>query len=124
MNILIDTHIFLWILMAPQKLSQSQRQALESPFNRFYLSSISVSELMIKESIGKLSMSFDPIEWAKKSGLELLSYSAQDAVALKSLPMLHKDPFDRMLIAQAQSQSMTLMSSDGKFPQYGFDIIS
>ena len=74
---------------------------------------------MIKSSIGKLALNFDPIQAAIDSGLNLLPYHAIDAVALADLPFHHKDPFDRMLIAQAQTQNMQIMSSDTVFGLYG-----
>lgn len=74
---------------------------------------------MIKLSIGKLVVDFDPIQAAIDSGLKLLPYQAIDAVALSHLPFHHKDPFDRMLIAQAKTQNMQIMSSDRFFALYG-----
>jgi PIN domain nuclease of toxin-antitoxin system len=100
MNILVDTHIFIWILKAPEKISAEHLHLLKSPHN-FFLSSISITELLIKSSIGKLNVNYNPVEMALKSGLKLLDYSADDASQLKNLPLHHKDPFDRMLIAQS-----------------------
>ncbi len=73
---------------------------------------------MIKSSIGKLEVNFDPIEIAKKSGFELLDFSAEDALALKDLPFHHKDPFDRMLISQALNRKYALMTDDAKMVKY------
>ncbi|RYY78111.1 MAG: type II toxin-antitoxin system VapC family toxin [Moraxellaceae bacterium] len=119
MNILIDTHIFLWLLKTPKQLSKQQVETFKNPQNQFYLSSISIAEIMIKLSIGKLVVDFDPIQAAIDSGLKLLPYQAIDAVALANLPFHHKDPFDRMLIAQAKTQNMQMMSSDTVFGLYG-----
>lgn len=119
MNILIDTHIFLWLLKSPKQLSQQQVKIFENPQYQFYLSAISITELMIKSSIGKLALNFNPIQAAIDSGLNLLPYHAIDAVALAELPFHHKDPFDRMLIAQAKAQNMKIMSSDRVFGLYG-----
>ena len=123
MNILIDTHIFLWLLKSPKQLSQQQVKIFENPQYQFYLSAISITELMIKSSIGKLALNFDPIQAAIDSGLKILPYHAIDAVALADLPFHHKDPFDRMLIAQAKAQNMRVMSSDRVFGLYG-DVIN
>ena len=119
MNILIDTHIFLWLLKSPQQLSKQQVETFKNPQYQFYLSSISIAEIMIKLFIGKLMVDFDPIQAAINSGLKLLPYQAIDAVALADLPFHHKDPFDRMLIAQAKAQNMRIMSSDRVFGLYG-----
>lgn len=118
MKIIIDTHIFLWALTEPEKLHLKYIQALETRANTVYVSSVSIAELMIKSSIGKIEIDFDPIEIAKRSGFELLNFSPEDALALKELPFHHKDPFDRMLISQAMNRNFSLISDDGKFKQY------
>ena len=118
MKIIIDTHIFLWALSEPEKLHLKYIRALETRTNTIYVSSVSIAELMIKASIGKIVIDFDPIAMAKSSGFELLDFSSEDAVALKELPFHHKDPFDRMLISQAMNRNFSLMSDDGKFKDY------
>lgn len=123
MKILIDTHIFLWMLSYPEKLNEKRRYELESPANEVFLSSMSVTELMIKHSIGKIDINFDPLEMAQKMGLEILDFSGPDALFLKELPFYHKDPFDRMIIAQAINGELKLMSDDSKFKPYQCKII-
>ena len=118
MRIIIDTHIFLWAISEPSKLDKKYRHEIETPTNIIYVSSVSITELMIKASIGKLAVNFDPIAIAKESGFELLDFSAEDALALKELPFHHKDPFDRMLISQALNRKYSLMTDDGKISQY------
>ncbi len=118
MKIIIDTHIFLWAISDNSKLKKKQCQALQTLSNTIYLSSISVTELMIKSSIGKLTINFDPIAIAKESGFTLLDYNADDACALKDLPFHHKDPFDRMLISQAINRKYKIMTADNKFSDY------
>ncbi|MCU7833993.1 MAG: type II toxin-antitoxin system VapC family toxin [gamma proteobacterium symbiont of Taylorina sp.] len=122
MNILIDTHIFIWLLKKPEKLEPRHIQILKSP-NVFFLSSISIAEMMIKSSVGKLNVDYDPIDMALKSGLKLLDFSAQDANHLKKLPLYHKDPFDRMLIAQSLCQSLPIMTCDKIFKDYECNLI-
>lgn len=122
MNIIIDTHIFIWLLKTPEKLKSDHIQILKSP-HEFFLSSISVAEMMIKSSIGKLNVNYDPVDMASQSGLKLLDFSAQDANYLKKLPLHHKDPFDRMLIAQSLCLSMPIMTCDNKFKYYECDLI-
>lgn len=118
MKIIIDTHIFLWALSDPAKLNKSHREKIETPTNIIYVSSVSITELMIKSSIGKLKINFDPIEIAKESGFELLDFTAKDALALKELPFHHKDPFDRMLVSQTLNRKYALMSDDAKIALY------
>jgi len=122
-KILVDTHIYLWMLACPEKLSQDKRYELESPANEIFLSAISIAELMIKHSIGKLEIDFDPIEMAHKTGIELLDFSSDDAIMLGNLPFHHKDPFDRMLIAQSLVNKFYLMTEDSKFMQYNCKVI-
>ena len=123
MKILVDTHIYLWMLSYPGKLNDSRRYELESPANEVFLSSISIAELMVKQSIGKIELNFNPMDMAQKMGLEMLSFSGEDAIALGDLPFHHKDPFDRMLIAQAMSNRLVLMSDDSQFKKYSCKII-
>ena len=124
MNIIIDTHIFLWALSNPSRLSERHLAELETPANTIWLSSVSVTEIMIKASIGKLTFDFDAAEIAEKSGFELLDYSARDALPLKELPFHHKDPFDRMLISQCLSRGYRIMSEDSKFLSYECKLVN
>ncbi|MDJ0763097.1 MAG: type II toxin-antitoxin system VapC family toxin [Myxococcota bacterium] len=118
MKILIDTHIFLWALGNVSRLSAERREALEMPTNTVYVSVISMAELMIKASVGKLTVNFDPLDGAKKSGFELIDFSCPHAITLGTLPLHHRDPFDRMLIAQAITDHLYLMTDDEAFKQY------
>lgn len=118
MRILLDTHIVLWALDAPEKLSKKQISALENPANQVFVSSISISELMIKCSIGKLSVKANLLDLIEQMGFEYLNYTPQDAIVLKDLPYIHRDPFDRMLITQAKQQHCVLMSNDAMIRQY------
>ncbi len=123
MKILVDTHVYLWMLSCPEKLSETRVYELESPANEVFLSAMSIAELMIKHTIGKINIKFDPVEMARKIGLEILSFSGAEAMVLGELPLHHKDPFDRMLIAQAMTNRLALMSDDSKFLQYDCKII-
>ncbi len=123
MRILVDTHIYLWMLSYPDKLSQTRRYELESSANEVFLSAISVVELMIKHSIGKIVINFDPVEMAQEMGLEILSFTGTEAMVLGEMPLHHKDPFDRMLIAQSIKNKLVLVSDDSNFLQYDCKII-
>ncbi len=111
------------MLGCPEKLSQSKQYELKSPANEIFLSAVSIAEMMIKHSIGKIKINFDPMDMARQSGLELLNFSGPDAMVLGNLPFHHKDPFDRMLIAQAMVNKFHLMSEDPKFKLYHCKII-
>ena len=123
MRIILDTHIFLWSLYEPEKLSAQHLSELESLSNTIFLSSISMVEIMIKNTIGKLSVDIDLLEVAKESGFELLDFNAFDALAMKDMPLHHKDPFDRMLIAQAIANQFHMMTEDRKFKDYGIKLL-
>ncbi|MBF0231902.1 MAG: type II toxin-antitoxin system VapC family toxin [Desulfamplus sp.] len=118
MKILIDTHIFLWMLSSPEKLNEKRRYELEAPANEVFLSAMSIAELMIKSSIGKIRIEFDPVEMAEKMRIDVLPFTGAHALALGQLPFHHKDPFDRMIIAQALLNKLFLMSDDSKFSSY------
>lgn len=118
MNILIDTHIYLWLLSMPDKISSKRLDLLEHYSNNVYFSSVSIAELMIKSSIDKIKIDFDPILHAKKAGFELIDFTPSEALLLKNLPFFHKDPFDRMLICQSIYNNYYLMSDDIKFRDY------
>ncbi len=118
MKIIIDTHIFLWALSDLSRLSERRVMELESQANTIYVSSITIAELMIKASIGKLQIDFDPVDLARQSGFEFLDFSGIDALLLKELPFHHKDPFDRMIIAQSMTNKHPIMTDDKKFKYY------
>jgi len=122
-KIILDTHIFLWVLTNSKKLTEKKRLEIESLANTIYISAISISEIMIKSSLGKLDVQFDPIEMVKKSGFESLNFTSEDAVLLKELPFHHRDPFDRMLICQSKANKMYIMSEDEKFNNYDCKLI-
>ena len=118
MNIIIDTHIFLWVLADPLRIEDKKRSALEDLSNCIFVSAVTIAELVIKASIGKFQIDFDPVVMAKESGFELLSFSPQAALLLKDLPFHHKDPFDRMLIAQSITDNCPIMTEDSKIAMY------
>ncbi len=123
MNIIIDTHIFLWALSDPNKINTAKRQALEDLSNTIYVSAVSIAELMIKASVKKLQIDFDPVEMAKESGFALLDFSAEAALLLKDIPFHHKDPFDRMLIAQSITDNYPIMTEDPKIALYNCQLL-
>ncbi len=123
MQIILDTHIFLWSVSHPDKIDKRKRKKIQSLSNTIYISAITITELMIKASIGKLEISFNPIEIAEKSGFEMLNYTAEDALRLKELPYHHRDPFDRMIIAQSISNNYPIITDDMKYKKYGCKLI-
>ncbi|MGL5080104.1 MAG: type II toxin-antitoxin system VapC family toxin [Microcoleaceae cyanobacterium] len=122
MKLLLDTHIFIWLIDGNQNLSQTARQAIEDESNRLYLSIASLWEITIKTSLGKLELGI-PLEqiatnFILPSGIEVLPIHLPHLFVLQTLPFHHRDPFDRLLISQAKSESLTLVSEDSLFEQY------
>lgn len=127
MKLLLDTHAFLWLVEGSPNLSATVRSALTDPSNDLYLSVASVWELAIKTGNEKLALS-DPLDlylgkWAGAYQLALLPIDTPHALAVAALPNHHRDPFDRILIAQAVIEGMTLASADAKFAPYSVPIL-
>ncbi|WP_159783250.1 type II toxin-antitoxin system VapC family toxin [Sodalinema gerasimenkoae] len=122
MRLLLDTHIFIWLIDGNPKLSQTARQAIEDESNTLHLSIVSLWEITIKASLGKLELAI-PLEqivinFILPSGIEILPIHLPHLLVLQTLPFHHRDPFDRLLISQAKSETLTLVSEDGMFEQY------
>ncbi len=117
MSLILDTCVFFWILGDSEKLSPEVKNIIQKN-SPCYLSSISLAEIEIKRSIGKLDIPDNYRSYIDLSGLKELEYSFEDSVVLNSLTFHHKDPFDRMLIAQALSRNITIMTSDKIFAKY------
>lgn len=121
---LLDTHIFLWWLHDDKKLKASVRKCLETTDNRIFVSVASAWEISTKHRIGKLPWKTTVEECFEKSDFEVLNITLSHALALNALPLHHKDPFDRILIAQAQSENMTLITDDTKMKRYSLTLFS
>ena len=106
MNILVDTHVVLWWLDDPKKLSDKARQLIESLENNIFVSSAVVWEIIIKKSIGKLKAPNNLLEMLKDEGFISLSITDQHVIKLEQLPSIHQDPFDRIQIAQALTEGL------------------
>lgn len=120
MRILLDTHALLWALAAPGKLPAPLRRALQAPENEVYASLASAWEIAIKVALGRLEFDLGSLEDAlAASGIQTLGISLEHAVHVAGLPPHHRDPFDRMLVAQALCESLTLASRDRVLARYG-----
>lgn len=122
MRLLLDTHCWLWWFAQPKKLDEQVIEKIADETNEVWFSVASLWEMGIKVSIGKLSLP-EPINHYVSSrmtqlGARSLEITATHALQVTALPMYHRDPFDRMLIAQAQIEDMTLVSADSIFRQY------
>lgn len=124
MKLLLDTHVLLWALAEPERLSDRARSAIEARRNTLYVSAASAWEIEIKRSLGKLEAP-EALEDALASlGASELPIRLAHAEALRALPMHHRDPFDRMLVAQARVESLVLISADPLLACYGVTTIS
>ncbi len=118
MRVLLDTHLLLWALSSPARLSKRTRQRIES--SEVYVSAASIWEISIKSAIGKLKADPQKILAAiEPTGLSILAITGEHAARVARLPSLHKDPFDRLLVAQALSEPMILLTNDQALAGYG-----
>jgi len=118
MNVLLDTHILIWALENNPTLSENARNAITAGRNMVFVSSVSVWEISIKKSIGKLKVPDNLLEELLSHRFSLLDINAEHAQLAGALPLIHKDPFDRMLVAQAKIEKLTLISVDPHIAQY------
>ena len=112
MRLLLDTHVFLWWLADDKRLRAAEREAIRDPENDVYLSSASIWEIVIKQELGRLRTPEPASVAARRLGLQPLPITFEHAEATAALPPLHNDPFDRLLMAQAKAESLTLVSYD------------
>ncbi len=123
MRLLLDSHAFLWFIMGSANLSVNARALIEDPANERLLSVASLWEIAIKTSFGKLTLSapFDELIPAqlKLNGIDLLNIKVDHLSTLTTLPFHHRDPFDRLIIAQAIVEKLPVISLDGTFDAYG-----
>ena len=115
-----DTHVFLWYATSSRAMKEETYRILEDPTNRVFISVASIWEMTIKQSVGKLDpLDQEPEQIVEDSGFRLLEIDAVHAKTAGRLPLLHRDPFDRMLVAQAQIEDLILITNDGDIPKYG-----
>ncbi|GAB7542485.1 type II toxin-antitoxin system VapC family toxin [Cupriavidus sp. CuC1] len=124
MKLLLDTHIALWASFDDERLSPQARGLIQAPTNEIWVSAASIWEIAIKSSLGKLPAAITAAQAAvafRLSGYQLLPVEAKHALLVEGLPTFanHKDPFDRMLIAQVMSEAMVLLTEDALLAQYG-----
>lgn len=122
MNLLLDTHLLLWAASEPKRLSARARTLLLDPANHLVFSSASLWEISIKNGLDRADFNVDPRRlWRMLlvSGYRELPVTSEHTVAVNELPSLHKDPFDRILVAQARVEGLTLLTVDKAVAKYG-----
>jgi PIN domain nuclease of toxin-antitoxin system len=124
-RLLLDTAVLIYAMQAPERLSLRADVALRFPQNALEISAISLSEIAIKAAVGKLKISAENArEAAEGLGIRILPFTAEHAFRLFELPLHHRDPFDRQIIAQALVEKIPVITPDDKFERYpGLKII-
>jgi PIN domain nuclease of toxin-antitoxin system len=122
MRLLLDTATFVWVISDAPELSSRVRELIVDPENDVYLSAVSAWEIAVKHALGWLPLPEAPErfvpEQRKHQGIEELPLDEESALHLTRLPMLHKDPFDRMLVCQAITQALVILTPDELISQY------
>ena len=127
MRLLLDTRVWLWLIGEDERLNEPTRAALADPENDIFLSAAAVWELAIKRAAGKLKYTGSPAVQVplhiKRSGVLPLPITADHGLAAAALPMHHRDPFDRMMIAQALAEDLTISTADERLSAYGVPLL-
>ncbi len=122
LDLLFDTHSFIWWADEPMKLSRAALAALEDENNRLFVSDVSIWEMQIKVQLGKMKLKLpleDLIESQQRDNeVTILQITTEHILALDNLPFHHKDPFDRLLIVQSIVEDFTIVTADTEFPAY------
>lgn len=127
MKVLLDTHILLWLASEPHKLSEQAMMTCQSQENQLMVSIASFWELSIKMSLGKISLQDNALDtlkhWCQEMGIEILPITVDDCERVRLLPFHHRDPFDRIIIAQSQQNQAQIISADGFFSAYECSVV-
>ena len=123
MKVLLDTHAWLWMMFEPQRIGSETRRLVADPNNAFYLSVASGWELAIKHAAGRLVLPEPPLSYIRSrtraDGISMLAVSLEHVCKAAALPRHHADPFDRLLVAQAEMEQLLLLTHDHHILAYG-----
>jgi PIN domain nuclease of toxin-antitoxin system len=123
MNLLLDTHVLLWWLDGGKKIAAPVRKMIGDGDNAIWVSAVSAWEIVLKESIGKIKTPGNLSKELERQAFLLLNLNFDHAEQVRGLPFHHRDPFDRMLIAQALHEKLTLVTRDRVFWHYGVEVV-
>lgn len=127
MNVILDTCTFLWIINNPKKLSNNAKNIFQDTRNKCFLSIISFWEIMILHSLKRINFKSNPeemlIKKCKKENINILPLSITSIFKLDKLPQIHKDPFDRIIICQALTNNLSILTPDKEISKYSVDVI-
>jgi len=121
MKLLLDTHLLLWAAALPNRLSAAALKLIDNPANELFFSAASIWEVAIKRGLGRSDFQADPRLFRRgllDNGYSELPILSDHVVAIDSLPLIHKDPFDRLLVAQAMVEGISLLTADSVVAQY------
>jgi PIN domain nuclease of toxin-antitoxin system len=121
-RLLLDTHVVLWELEGSRRVSQLAQEAIEQATEVLF-SVVSFAEIGVKAAVGKVSVPADLREHVLRTGVQVLRLDADHGLAVADLPMHHRDPFDRLLIAQARSERLTIVTADRRIAHYDVPLI-
>lgn len=124
MSLLLDTHVLLWVLADDASLAEPARSAITDARNRVLVSAVSAWEITIKKALGKLRAPDDLVDQLAQRGFSALDITIDHALAVGDLADHHADPFDRLLIAQARTEQLTLVTRDRNIPRYDVVILA
>ena len=127
MNLLLDTHVALWAITDSPRLAARARDLISSPRSSVWISAATIWEITIKHGLGRGDMpvsGHDALRYFRDSGYRLLAIEPEHAAAIAELPPYHQDPFDRMLVAQALTEPMRLITHDAMVARYSDSIIA
>jgi len=127
MRFLLDTNAWLWMIGPADRLAAPAKKILADPANELFLSAVSVWEIAIKHAIKKIRFPGSPAVYIpqaiERSGIRTLAVEARHALRLMELPMHHRDPFDRMLVAQAQVEGLSIVTADRRMAAYDVQVV-
>jgi PIN domain nuclease of toxin-antitoxin system len=123
-SLLVDTNVIVWLLLGDRpKVSEPARLALEDERNKVTVSAATVWEIAVKRSVGKLTIEDGWSRALARLGFDALPVTSIHAEAVEHLPWHHRDPFDRLLVAQARTEGLDLVSADSRLAAYGVDVL-
>ncbi len=123
MRVLLDTHALVWTLREPGRLSDHARTVIEDPESVVVVSVVSLWEIVTRTTVGKMNLGRDVRSWLADESIVELPVTGEHTTALADLPLHHRDPFDRMLIAQARHEGLTLVTADRRLEAYSVAVM-
>lgn len=127
MKLLLDTHVALWALVGDRRLNPAATKLIADPDNWVFVSAVSVWEIAIKHALGRSGIPFpatEALRYFEEAGYSFLSISPEHAATVEQLPLIHDDPFDRMLVAQSIAEPLRLMTHDATVARYSDTVIA